>query len=97
MPAKTAQMTGFGANCLAAADHFIACRGSEPATRSRAWFHRNDQAEVFAPTAISAAGCVACACSKGGWRLDLCRLRWVAPSQASTGWRRARVVQGLVP
>jgi len=25
MPAKTAPMTGLEANCLAAADHFIAC------------------------------------------------------------------------
>jgi hypothetical protein len=47
MPAKTTPMTGFGASCLAAADHFIACRGSKPATRIRARF---DQAEAFAAT-----------------------------------------------
>jgi hypothetical protein len=35
MPAKTAPMTGFQANGLAAADHFIACRGSKPATRNQ--------------------------------------------------------------
>lgn len=50
MPAKTARMTGFEANCLAAADHFIACRGSKPATRIRARFDRIDQAEDFAAT-----------------------------------------------
>ena len=50
MPAKAAQMTGFEANCLAAADHFIACRGSKPATRIRARFDRIDQAEAFAAT-----------------------------------------------
>ena len=50
MPAKTTPMTGFGANCLAAADHFIACRGSKPATRIRARFDRIDQAEAFAAT-----------------------------------------------
>lgn len=48
MPAKTTAMTGFEANCLAAADHFIACRGSKPATRIRARFDRIDQAEAFA-------------------------------------------------
>ena len=46
MPAKTAQMTGFEANCLAAADHFIACRGSKPATRIRARFDRFGSASV---------------------------------------------------
>ena len=50
MPAKTAQMTGHEANCLAAADYFIACRGSKPATRIRARFDRIDQAEAFAAT-----------------------------------------------
>jgi hypothetical protein len=50
MPAKTAAMTGFEPNCLAAADQFIACRGSKPATRVRARFDRNDQAEAFAAT-----------------------------------------------
>ena len=44
MPAKTAPMTGFEANCPAAADHFIACRGSKPATRIRAPFDQIDQA-----------------------------------------------------
>jgi hypothetical protein len=44
MPAKTHAITGFEANCLAAADHFIACRGSKPATRIRARFDRIDQA-----------------------------------------------------
>ncbi|MCA3502995.1 MAG: hypothetical protein IOD05_07065 [Rhodobacter sp.] len=43
-------MTGFEANCLAAADHFIACRESKPATRIRARFDRMDQAEAFAAT-----------------------------------------------
>lgn len=50
MPAKTTPMTSFEANCLAAADHFIACRGSKPATRIRARFDRIDQAEAFAST-----------------------------------------------
>ena len=66
MPAKTAQMTGFEANSLAAADHFIACRGSKPATRAR--FDRIDQAEAFAATfgdsrtmiyAVTTEGCSA--------------------------------------
>jgi hypothetical protein len=43
-------MTGFEANCLAAADHFFACRGSKPATRIRALLDRLDQAEAFAAT-----------------------------------------------
>jgi hypothetical protein len=47
---RTKPMTGFEANCLAAADHFIACRGSKPATRIRARFDRIDQAEAFAAT-----------------------------------------------
>lgn len=47
MPAKTHSITGHEANCLAA-DHFIACRGSKPATRIRARFDRIDQAEAFA-------------------------------------------------
>ena len=46
MPAKTHAITGHEANCLAAADHFIACRGSKPATRIRARFDRIDQAEA---------------------------------------------------
>jgi hypothetical protein len=50
MPARTTPMTGFEANCLAAAVHFIACRGSKPATRVRARFDRIDQAEAFAAT-----------------------------------------------
>lgn len=50
MPAKTHAITGHEANCLAAADHFIACRGSKPATRIRARFDRIDQAEAFAAT-----------------------------------------------
>jgi hypothetical protein len=45
---RATPMTGFEANCLAAADHFIACRGSKPATRIRARFDRMDQAEAFA-------------------------------------------------
>ena len=48
MPAKTMQTTGYEATCLATADHFIACRGSKPATRIRARFDRIDQAEAFA-------------------------------------------------
>jgi hypothetical protein len=48
MPAKTRPPTGYEATCLAAADHFIACRGSKPATRIRAQFDRIDQAEAFA-------------------------------------------------
>jgi hypothetical protein len=47
---RATPMTGFEANCLAAADHFIACRGSKPATRIRARFDRIDQAEAFAAT-----------------------------------------------
>jgi len=50
MPAQTHAITGHEANCLAAADHFIACRGSKPATRIRARFDRIDQAEAFAAT-----------------------------------------------
>ena len=50
MPAKTIPMTDFEANCLAAVDHFIAGRGSNPATRIRARFDRIDQAEAFAAT-----------------------------------------------
>jgi hypothetical protein len=48
MPAKTRPPTGYEATCLAAADHFIACRGSKPATRIRARLDRIDQAEAFA-------------------------------------------------
>ena len=48
MPAKTNPTTGYEATCLAAADHFIACRGSRPATRIRARFDRIDQAEAIA-------------------------------------------------
>ena len=68
MPAKTAQMTGFKTNSLAAADHFIACRGSKPATLIRARFDRIDQAEAFAATfgdsrtmiyAVTTEGCSA--------------------------------------
>jgi hypothetical protein len=68
MPAKTAQMTGFEANSLAATDHFIACRGSKPATRIRARFDRIDQAEAVAATfgdsrtmiyAVTTEGCSA--------------------------------------
>jgi hypothetical protein len=40
MPAKTNLPTGYEATCLATADHFIACRGSKPATRIRARFDR---------------------------------------------------------
>jgi len=50
MPAKTHAIAGHEANCLAAADHFIACRGSTLATRIRARFDRIDQAEAFAAT-----------------------------------------------
>ena len=35
---RATPMTGFEANCLAAADHFIACRGSKPATPIREAF-----------------------------------------------------------
>jgi hypothetical protein len=45
---RATPMTGFEANCLAAIDHFIACRGSKPATRIRARIDRMDQAEAFA-------------------------------------------------
>ncbi len=48
MPAKTNPPTGYEATCLATAHHFIACRGSKPATRIRARFDRIDQAEAFA-------------------------------------------------
>jgi hypothetical protein len=48
MPAKTTPTTGYEATCLATSDHFIACRGSKPATRIRARFDRIDQAEAFA-------------------------------------------------
>jgi hypothetical protein len=50
MPAKTQAITGHEANCLATTDHFIACRGSKPATRIRARFDRMGQAEAFAAT-----------------------------------------------
>ena len=43
-------MTGLEANCLAAADHFIVCRGSKPATRIGAQFDWIDQADAFAAT-----------------------------------------------
>ena len=48
MLAKPHPPTSFEATCLATADHFIACRGSKPATRIRAQFDRIDQAEAFA-------------------------------------------------
>lgn len=47
---KTTPMTGFEANCLAAADHFIACSRSKSVTRIRGRFDRIDQAEAFAAT-----------------------------------------------
>ena len=50
MPARIQAIAGHEANCLATADHFIACRGSKPATRIRARFDRMDQAEAFAAT-----------------------------------------------
>jgi hypothetical protein len=50
MPAKTHAITGPEAKCLAAAGHFIACRGSKPAARIRARFDRMDEAEGFAAT-----------------------------------------------
>jgi hypothetical protein len=50
MPAKSHAITGHEANCLADADHFIACCGSKPATRIRARVDRIDQAEAFAAT-----------------------------------------------
>ena len=50
MPAKTHAITGHEAKCLAAAGHFIACRGSKPAARVHARFDRIDQAEAFAAT-----------------------------------------------
>jgi hypothetical protein len=50
MPAKTAPMTGYEANCPTATDHFIACRGSKPATRIHNRIDWIDQAEVFAAT-----------------------------------------------
>ena len=48
MPAKSTEITGHEALCLAAADHFIACRGLKPASRIRERFERIDQAEAFA-------------------------------------------------
>ncbi len=48
MPATTQAITGHKANCPAATDHFIACRGSKPATRIRARFDRISQADAFA-------------------------------------------------
>ncbi|WP_103255593.1 hypothetical protein [Tabrizicola aquatica] len=50
MPATSYALTGHEANCLADADHFIACRGSKPANRIRARFDRIDLAEAFAET-----------------------------------------------
>jgi hypothetical protein len=47
---RATPMTGFEANCLAAADHFIACRGSKPATRIREAFATLALAEAFAAT-----------------------------------------------
>jgi hypothetical protein len=46
MPAKTDAVTGFDACCLAAADHFIACHGSKPATRIRAHWQARAAARV---------------------------------------------------
>ncbi|MFB2533455.1 hypothetical protein ACEYYA_14920 [Paracoccus sp. p3-h83] len=43
MPANTHAITGHGANCFAAGDHFIACHRSEPATGIRARFDRLDR------------------------------------------------------
>lgn len=48
MRAKSHPPTGYEATCLATTDHFIACRGSKPATRIRARFDLIDQAEAFA-------------------------------------------------
>ncbi len=68
MPAKTRLPTSYEATCLATADHFIACRGSKPATRIRARFDRIDQAEAFGASfgdsrtmiyAVTAEGCSA--------------------------------------
>ena len=51
MPAlRATPATGPEVFCHAQADHFIACRGSKPATRIRARFDRMDQAEAFAAT-----------------------------------------------
>lgn len=51
MPAlRATQPTSHEAFCLAHADHFVAVRGSKPATRIRARFDRIDQAEAFAAT-----------------------------------------------
>jgi hypothetical protein len=47
---KTSAPTGHEVFCLANADHFVACRGSKPATRIRARFDWMDQAEAFAAT-----------------------------------------------
>ena len=60
MPAKTAQMTGFEANCLAAADHFIACRGSNPATRIRSFEPGDRYRYDFGP----------CSCARGWAQVD---------------------------
>jgi hypothetical protein len=43
-------MTGHEANCLAAADHFVAVRGRTPRDRSRETFATLAQAEAFATT-----------------------------------------------
>jgi hypothetical protein len=53
MPAKTHAITGHEANCSAAADHFIACRGFKPATRIRARFDPIDQADATGLRAMS--------------------------------------------
>jgi hypothetical protein len=45
---RATPMTGYEANCLAAANHFIACRGSKPATRIRETFATFAAAEAFA-------------------------------------------------
>jgi hypothetical protein len=47
MPANTHAISGHGVICLAAADHFIACCRSKPATRIRTRFDRIDQAATF--------------------------------------------------
>jgi hypothetical protein len=47
---RATTMTGHEANCLAAADHFVAVRGRTPRDRSRETFATLELAEAFATT-----------------------------------------------
>ena len=47
---RATPMTGHEANCLAAADHFVAVRGRTPRDRSRETFATLELVEAFATT-----------------------------------------------